>query len=79
MSISVGRGGGVGSITRLVVLGAIIGAVLYSVPAHPRDVAERPKYVMPRYRVDTAKSEVEIVVKVEPDVDVRAHIVAARE
>lgn len=30
MSISVGRGGGVGSITRLVVLGAIIGAVLYS-------------------------------------------------
>jgi len=30
MSISVGRGGGVGSIARLVVLGAIVGAVLYS-------------------------------------------------
>ena len=30
MSISVGRGGGLGSIARLVVLGAIIGAALYS-------------------------------------------------
>ena len=30
MSISVGRGGGLGSIGRLVVLGAIVGAVLYS-------------------------------------------------
>ena len=30
MSIAVKGGGGVGSVTRLVVLGAIIGAVLYS-------------------------------------------------